>query len=44
MPGIKGAHLTVSGGIWDGTTILLTGRLIVLGVCPRNNVLSDMRH
>ena len=31
MPGIKGAHLTVSGGIWDGTTILLTGRLIVLG-------------
>ena len=31
MPNVNGAHVTIAGGIWDGTTIALTGRLIVLG-------------
>ena len=38
MPNIKGAHLTVTGGIWDGTRIPLTGRLIVLGRHWQNDI------
>ena len=38
MPNIKVAHLTVIGGIWDGTKIPLTGRLIVLGCHWQNDI------
>jgi pSer/pThr/pTyr-binding forkhead associated (FHA) protein len=38
MPNIKVAHLTVIGGIWDGTKIPLTGRLIVLGRHWQNDI------
>ena len=40
MPNINGAHVTIAGGIWDGTAIPLTDRLIVLGRDWDNDVIN----
>ena len=42
MPNVKRAHLTVKGRISGGTTIRLTGRLMVLGRHPDSDmVITD---